>query len=75
MLEFVAWTKIDRQHGLQQELGHGFYSHTANDAVNYINTGPRIVGVMCKSFPTVIYVRSRAARFNRVVISLPYKTV
>ena len=75
MLEFVTWTKIGRQNCLQQEQGYGFYSHHAKVVVNYIDTGPKIVGAMCKSFPTVIYVRSRATRFNRVVISLPYKTV
>ena len=67
MLEFVAWTKIGRQHCLQQEQWYGFYSHHAKVAVNYIDTVPRIVGAMCKSSPTFIYVRSRAARFNRVV--------
>ena len=71
----MAWTKIGRQHYLQQEQGYGFYNHHAKVVVNYIDLGPRIVGAMCKSFITVIYVRSRVTRFKRVVISLPYKTV
>ena len=75
MLEFVAWTKIGRQHCLHQEQGFGFYNHHAKVIVNYIDIGPRIVGALCKSFITVIYVRLKAARFNIVVISLPYKTV
>ena len=75
MVEFVAWIKTGRQHCLQQEQGYGFYNlHTKVDVI-YVDIGPRIVGALCKSFPNVIYVISRAARFNIVVIMLPYKTV
>jgi len=75
MLEVVAWTKTGRQQCLQQEQWYGFYNHLAKVVVNYLDIGPRIVGAMCKSFVTIIYVRSTAARFNRVVILLAYKTV
>ena len=75
MFEFVAWTKIGRQHCLQQERWYGFSNRHAKVVVNYTDISPRIVGALWKSFINVIFVRPRAARFKRIVISLPYKTV